>query len=443
MGAIRRWPNLVFAGVLGLGLVVAGCGADDDGGGGGDGDGAGSADVEVVMADVERSTPDAASAGSAGSAIAAFGTDLYGEVASEPGNLAISPYSVAAALAMTRVGAAGETAAEMDEVLHATAIDDLSVAFGSLDGVLATRPGEFPSPDPEGDALVLELSFGNALWPQTGFPFDDEFLATLAEQFGAGVNVVDYVADAEGARQLINEWVADRTADRIPELLQPGVVDAMTRLVLTNALYLNAPWEEPFEESATSDETFTLLDGATVTVPMMRMEEDLGYLGGDGWQAVRLPYVGGDLSMIVLVPDVGSFADVEAGLAASLLAEVADGLSSRTVRLGLPRWEYRTQLGLNDPLRALGMEQAFDDRADFSAMSPEPLVVSEVVHEVFVSVDEEGTEAAAATAVVMAETAMPVDVVELTVDRPFLYWIVDEPTGAVLFLGRVLDPATD
>jgi serpin B len=438
MAAIRRRSSWVLAGLVGVGTIVAGCGDDPDGDSGDIGD----VDVGVLMADVERSAPDDAAASEAGSSVAALGADLYAEVASEPGNLAISPYSVAAALSMTRAGAAGETASEMDAVLHATAIDDLPVAFGSLDGVLATRSGEYPSPEPEGDPLVLELSFGNALWPQAGFPFEDDFLAVLAEHFGAGVNLVDYVADAEGARRQINDWVAEQTAERIPDLLAPGVVGAMTRLVLTNAVYLNAPWERPFEEAATSEQEFTLLDGTTVTVPMMGMQEEVAYATGDGWQAVGLPYAGGDLSMVVLVPDAGSFVEVEATVDPSLISEVAAGSSMRTVRLGLPRWEYRTQLGLNDALRSLGMEQAFDDRADFSAMSPEPLFVSEVVHEVFVSVDEEGTEAAAATAVVMAETSMPIDVVDLVVDRPFLYWIVDEPTGAVLFLGRVVDPTS-
>ncbi|MEL6890923.1 MAG: serpin family protein [Actinomycetota bacterium] len=419
-------------GVTGAGF--ASCGDDDDDD---DGSGADTPGVGVLAADVERAPLEPAAATQAADAITAFGLDLYGAARTGDGNLAVSPYSVAAALSMTRVGASGATADEMDDVLHADVVDDLAVAFGSLDGALATRPGEFPVPD--GDPLELELSFANALWPQDGFPFEEEFLEELGRHYGAGVNMVDYVADAEGARESINAWVAGETRDRTPELIPAGVVGAATRLVLTNALYLKAPWEFPFAGNATTEGEFRLLDGSTVTTPLMSLNEGLGHGTGDGWATVRLPYVGGDLSMTVLVPDDGRFEEIEAALDGALLAAIDESISSRTVQLALPSWEYRTQLNLNEPLRQLGMETAFDDRADFSAMSPESLFISDVVHEVFIAVDEEGTEAAAATAVVMAESAAAEPVV-LTVDRPFLYWIVDEPTGAVLFLGRVLDP---
>lgn len=425
---------LAAAALLG-GSLAAACGDDDEGPSGGA--------TGVVVADVEREPADPAAAATAGEALTETGFDLYRVLRGTDGNLAVSPYSVAAALSMTRVGAAGDTALEMDAVLHAELVDDLPVAFGSLDAELASRPGEFPNPT-DGDPLVLELSFANALWPQSGFPFEDAFLETLARHYGAGVNVVDYVEDTEGAREEINGWVAEQTRDRIPELIAEGVLSTMTRLVLTNALYLNAPWQTPFEEEATDDGDFTLLDGTTVAVPLMRQSEQLAHAAGDGWQAVRLPYVGGALSMVVLVPDDGRFEEIESALDAALVDEIEASAADRQVVLALPRWEFRSQLGLNEPLRELGMVAAFGDGADFSAMSSEPLFVSDVVHEVFVSVDEEGTEAAAATAVVMAETSAPIDEpVELTVDRPYLFWIVDEPTGAVLFLGRVLDPLAE
>ena len=394
---------------------------------------------QIVSAAVERSPSDPAAASDAGTAVGAFGFDLYAALRSTPGNLAVSPYSVAAALAMTRAGAAGVTADEMDTVLHVDLVADLDAAFGSLDAELATRAGDIPSP--AGEPIALDLSFGNALWPQDGFPFETTFLESLADHYGAGVNVVDYLADTEVARRAINGWVAEQTRDRIPELIAPGVVDSSTRLVLTNALYLNAPWQFPFNEGGTRDGDFTLFDGTTTTVPFMSVTERFATTAGDGWQAVQLPYAGGALSMTVLVPDADRFTDIEADLR-SVQHDVDTSLTGGTVELRLPSWEYRTQIGLNDPLRALGMVTAFGDGADFSAMSPEPLFVSEVVHEVFVSVDEDGTEAAAATAVVMAETAAPADdPIRLDVDRPFMYWITDDATGALLFVGRVVNPA--
>ncbi len=391
----------------------------------------------TIVADVARVDPDPGAASTSGRATRAFGADLYAAVSDEPGNLAISPYSVAAALSMTSMGAAGATAEEMDAVLH---VADTAAAggFGSLDAALAMRAGTIDVPG--GEPLDVELSFGNALWPQLGFPFEAAFLESMARYFGAGVHPVDYVDDSEGARRSINEWVADTTRSRIPELIGPGVLSASTRLVLTNALYLNAPWDHPFVEGATVGGPFGRADGSTVTAEFMTLQESLNRAAGDGWQSVELPYLGGELAMIVLVPDAGRFDEVEQGLDADFVEAVGAAVISEPVVLRLPRWEYRTQVMLKEQLSELGMPMAFTPAADFSAMSSEPLFVSDVIHEVFISVDEKGTEAAAATAVVMAETAAPVEPFELTVDRPFIYWVVDVATDAVLLLGRVLDP---
>jgi serpin B len=339
---------------------------------------------------------------------------------------------------MARTGAAGATGDEIDAVLHAELAGDVAVALGSLDAELAQRPGTFPAPD--GEDRAVELSFANALWPQRGFPFLDAFLEGLGTRFGAGLHVVDYVEDHEGARRAINGWVDDETAGRIPELVPDGVLTTTTRLVLTNALYLNAPWAHPFDPGATSPVPFHRLDGTTTPVPTMHLGADLAYAAGDGWQAVELPYLGDELAMVVVVPDAGGFDAVEADLDPVLVDAVAAALEPRAVDLALPAWEQRTQASLEDPLVALGMPTAFSDGADFSAMSPEPLAITDVVHEVFVAVDEAGTEAAAATAVVVGETAAPAEPVELVIDRPFLYWIVDRTTGALLFLGRVVEP---
>ncbi len=256
------------------------------------------------------------------------------------------------------------------------------------------------------------------------------------------MQVVDYVEAREEARRAINEWVADRTRERVPELVPAGVLNELTRLVLTNAIYLKAPWQHPFADGATEAAPFDRLDGSAVTAQLMSVSARLRYANGPGYEAVELPYVGGGLAMIVLVPERGAFGSVEAGLDAALLGEVIDGLGEAQVRLRLPRFEFRTQAALKPALSELGMPIAFSEQADFSAMSPSgaDLLIQEVLHEAFISVDEEGTEAAAATAVIAGVTSAPQLSVELTVDRPFLFFIRDRESGATLFMGRVLDP---
>lgn len=394
------------------------------------------------MADVERVEPSADAALEAGAALDAFAADLYAQVAGgSEGNVVLSPYSVAVALAMTRAGAAGDTADEMDAVLYAELLDDLHASFNALDQELAARPGDKERAD--GSEAELVLPTANSMWGQRDFAFEDPFLELLAAQYGAGMHLVDYMADFEGARREINEWVARQTKDKIPELIAEDILSVDTRLVLTNAIYLKAPWEHPFWEEGTEPAPFHLLDGSTVDAPSMSLHTDLGYAEGDGWQAVELPYAGNELSMVVIVPEEGSFADVETNLDGDLLAEVVDGLAATDVALRFPSFEFRTQASLKDALSALGMPLAFvPGQADFSGMTKEArLYVFAVVHEAFIAVDEEGTEAAAATAVVMNdEGAMPSEPVELTVDRPFLFVIRDSATGAPLFMGRVLDP---
>ena len=255
------------------------------------------------------------------------------------------------------------------------------------------------------------------------------------------MRLVVFAAATEEARETINDWVAGETNDRIPELIPTGVLSPATLLVLTNTVYLLADWALPFPGEATADGSFTRLDGTTATVPLMHQLLSADYAAGDGWQAVDLPYVGGQVAMLVVVPDEGHYREAEA-LAAGLFAEARAGLSPTNLRLALPRFEFRTQASLPETLRSLGMIDAFDaGLADFSGISADGgLFISDVIHEVFVSVGEAGTEAAAATAVVMLRGAPP-EPVELTVDRPFLFWIYDRATGSVLFMGRVLDPA--
>ncbi|MBM3122273.1 MAG: serpin family protein [Chloroflexi bacterium] len=383
------------------------------------------------------SGPEDVGALSAGNA--AFAFDLYQTLKDEDGNLFISPYSISVALAMTRAGAAGETAAQMDQALHfALPPEVLHAAFNAYALDLQARA------EAESEGTPFELSIANSLWGQKDFPFRPEFLDVLATNYGAGMRLVDYAADPEGARQTINGWVSDETRKKIQDLIPEGAIDSMTRLVLANAIYFKAGWLHPFEADATSPQDFHRLDGSTVEVPMMHQEESLGYAAGEGVQALELPYVSGDMSMLILLPDEGRFEAFQDGLSAPTLEAVLSGLSYRPVVLSLPRFSYTSAFSLVDALKELGMADAFDpDRADFSGMDgARDLFISDVLHKAFVAVDEKGTEAAAATAVIVEVTSAPIDQpVAVTIDRPFVYLIRDTRTGSILFLGRVQDPS--
>ena len=353
-----------------------------------------------------------------------------------------SPASIVTALTMTYAGAAGTTAEEMAAALHLSLPEEaLHPAFNSLDTLVESRSWE--GKDHEGKDVGVLVKSANSLWGQQDMVFKQPFLDTLAANYGAGIRLVDYKTAAETARQAINDWVSAETAEKIPELIPQGTLDALTRLVLVNAIYLDATWASQFDPDLTQDGGFTTLDGEGVTAPMMRQSSSFPYGKGEGWQAVELPYLHNELAMLVVVPDQGRFAEVEARLASGLISEAAAGLQlGAEVNLTMPKFEFRTQADLNGSLRALGMETAFDPAtADFSRMTAEEkLFVSDVIHEAYIAVDEEGTEAAAATAVVMRTASAPLEIVELRIDRPFLFALRDMETGALLFLGRVADP---
>ena len=349
---------------------------------------------------------------------------------------------------MTLEGARGDTATEIDAVLHANLAGggaNLAAGFNGLEQALAAIPGDYPRGD---ETVTLELSTANQLFGQQGFGFEQPFLDTLAAEYGAGMRLVDYETAPEPARQLINAWVGDQTRDRIPELIPQGVINELTRLVLTNAIYLNAPWTVPFEATLTADAPFTRLDGAQVTTPFMHHNGTrlyaAGAVAGAGYQAVELPYVGGTLSMLLVIPEAGEFTAVEDALDTNALASITEQLHAAGVDLALPRFEFRTQSPLKQVLADLGMPTAFTDRADFSGITSEAqLFIADVLHEAFIAVDEHGTEAAAATAVIAQATSAPAEQVELTVDRPFLFLIQERETGTILFMGRVTDPTAN
>jgi serpin B len=374
-----------------------------------------------------------------------LGAQLFGVLAkAQPSaNLVLSPASVAITLAMVREGAQGPTATEMDDVLHTVDPAALSPSMNTLDQALRSRSGARPDPAGTG-AIEVTLKLANSVWGQQGTAWSAAFLDRLAIYYGAGLQLTSFTDDPDRATAAVNQWVSDQTAGRIPSLLSDGAIDAMTRLVLANAIYLKAPWLTPFPKTATTDQSFALSTGAPARVPMMHSSGELAYATGDGWVAVDIPYAGYELTMSVVLPDAGRLAAVEAQLPSGLLDQVVGAQTITPVTLALPRWNTASAVGLVDALGALGMSAAFDpDRADFRGMtSTERLFLGAVQHQANVSVDEAGTEAAAATVANMQATAAPVEPpVEVTVDRPFLFFIRDVPTGAVVFVGRVADPS--
>jgi len=367
-----------------------------------------------------------------------FAFNLYKLVSHEEGNLFYSPYSISAALAMTYAGARGDTEKQIADTLQFhLSQEKLHPAFNSLDQELASRGEGAKGKDGEG----FRLNIVNAIWGQKDYAFLVSFLDTLAENYGAGLRILDFINAPEQSRITINDWVSDETEGRIKDLIPQGAIDALTRLVLTNAIYFNAAWQYPFNQDATSQGIFYLLNGEEVTVPMMEQQESLAYAKGDNYQAVELPYDGRELSMVILLPDSGQFNAFEKAIDYQRVKEIIGDLEEREVRLTMPKFEFDSSFGLNKTLAEMGMPIAFSSDADFSGMTGnKDLFISDVIHKAFVSVDESGTEAAAATAVIMKLTAIPETPIEVTLDRPFIFLIRDIQTDTILFVGRVMNP---
>ncbi len=397
--------------------------------------------AEVLMSDKPRETSPNVTEDEVALLIegnSAFAFNLYQQLKQKEGNLFYSPHSISLALAMTYAGARGETEQQMADTLKFLLEQDrLHPAFNWLDIELAKRGEGAQGKDEQG----FRLNIVNAIWGQKDYTFLPDFLDVLAENYGAGLRILDFIKEAEKCRLTINDWVSKQTEGRIKDLIPQGAIDELTRLVLTNAIYFNAAWEYPFAKEVTADGTFYLLDGGQVTVPMMRQTESFGYTKGEGYQAVELLYDGEELSMVILLPASGNFQAFESGLQAQKVADIISSLQLTKVALTMPKFEFDSGFSLKDTLTEMGMPIAFSGAADFSGMTGAPdLCISEVLHKAFVSVDEKGTEAAAATAVIMRETATPGQPVEVTLDRPFIFLIRDIGTGAVLFVGRVVNP---
>ena len=430
--------ELIRAGTLG-GLVVvapgvlAACSDDDPPPKSSPGGSSGS--IRLVSSDVKRTAADPAAVAAGTAAVLALGGGLYGQLVGSD-NLAISPLSAAVALGMTVNGAVGTTRDEMLSVLAATDVKGLDDGLNALTAYVESLAG--PVPD-EPDAEIA-LDSANQVFGQRDYPWESAFLDSLAASYGAGLREVDFEQATEQARTAINGWTAEQTHDRIPEIVPKDALDESTRMVLVNALYFKAPWLEPFEESLTSEGPFHLVSGEAVSVPMM--QGGASYSEGAGWRAAHRYYAAGTLAMTLVLPDEGAEAALDELVSDGHLAALLQPASGH-VSLTMPRWELLVSAPLSGALAELGMASAFDpDRADFSAMTAEEeLFLSAVLQQVFISVDEAGTEAAAATAVVAGATSAEVDPpLPLVLDRPFVFVIHDTEHGTPLFLGKVCDP---
>jgi serpin B len=387
-----------------------------------------------------------------------LGVELHRQLATGNGNLCISPYSIESALAMTFAGADGDTRTEMAHVLHFPSdASAVAASFASLQhsleemsaktAELAKKAKEFGGP---GEPITLNIA--NRLFAQKNYDFRQNFLLLVKQNYGGAFEPLDFVADPAAATDHINKWVADQTRDKIRDLIPADALNKLTRLVLANALYLKAPWADPFSEKTTQPEPFHVRGGAPVNVPMMRKTARFGYAKREGFSAISLPYVGDDLQFIVLLPDeINGLRALESKLTADVLAGCTK-LEAQDVDLHLPKFKLEPPtIALAEKLQALGMKSAFDiprGSANFDRMAPRKpndyLYISNVFHKTFVAVDEKGTEAAAATAVVMMRaTAIrgpKPPPIEVKIDRPFVYAIQHVPSDVCLFLGRVTNP---
>jgi serpin B len=360
-----------------------------------------------------------------------FAFALYGRLRVGDGNLIVSPASVSTALAMTYAGARGDTADEMAKALHFTLPpDELHPAFAEL---LKELNGA-------GQKRGYQLSLANALWGQKGLSFKDDFVRLTRNDYGGGLREVDFAHDPQAARKEINTWVEKQTQDHIRDLLGPGAVGRDTRLVLTNAVYFKGDWQRPFKKGQTRNEPFFTADGGSVPAPLMHQTARFRYYEADSLRVLELPYAGKQLSMLVLLPkEVDGLGELEKSLSADRLAGWLGKLREQEVVVSLPKFKTTSEFRLNGPLSALGMRKAFRG-GDFSGITAEgSLPISDVVHKAYVDVNEEGTEAAAATGVV-SRAAVLAERPVFRADHPFVFLIRDARHGSIIFLGRVVNP---
>ena len=368
----------------------------------------------------------------------AFALDLYGRLKTGSGNLFFSPYSISTCLAMTYAGARTGTEKQMGQTLHFEKNQPgLHSAFGELQRQLSEASKQ----------KGIELSIANALWTQRDSPLLPAFLQIAKGEYQANVSQADFKNEAEDARDKINLWVAQKTKEKIQDILPPGSLTELTRLVLANAIYFKGVWATQFEKSETANQPFHLSTARTVDAPLMHHLDEVGYMEDRDFQAVELPYKGAELSMVILLPrQIDACGTLEDRLTPAFLSRSISGVKKRRkVEIFLPRFKLESSFELNGTLAKLGMLDAFGTKADFSGMDATKLLyISSVFHKAWGEVNEEGTEAAAATAVVVHPTSLeikqPPPPPIFRADHPFIFLIRDTRSGSVLFLGRLADP---
>ena len=366
-----------------------------------------------------------------------FAFELYGEYKNTDDNLFFSPHSISSALQMTYEGARGKTAEEMQSVFHFP--EDNAARIGSFAKL-------YEQINPQNASY--RLSTANALWAQNDYPFDQNYLKTVETYYHGKAANLDFAGNTENSRQTINQWVSGKTMQKIPELFAAGTINPLTRLVLTNAVYFKGKWATPFEEILTQEKDFNASTGAKIKCQMMNIKDNFGYAQTADYQALELPYEDNDLSMMVILPQTGKMAAVENDLSMEKFAAIKNDLKSELANVFLPKFKFDTSYNMNQTLAKMGMPAAFDDaNADFSGMydktkTPENLYIGLVIHKAYIDVYEEGTEAAAATGVAMQTTAVmePPQAKIFNANRPFIFAIVHNQTGAILFMGKVNDP---
>lgn len=372
-----------------------------------------------------------------------FAMALFAKLREKEGNLFFSPYSISTALAMTYAGAIDETQAQMAKILNFPTCSELvePIDKDKFHSAFGTIVKDLNARDKKGS---YELSVANALWGQKGYGFLKEFIELVKTNYDGQLNEVDFVTATEAARKTINVWVEEKTNNKIKELIKPGVLDAMTRLVLTNAIYFKGNWAVQFKEDRTKNSPFTLLINDKIEVPMMNQTGQFGYMESEDFQTLELPYVDNELSMIILLPkEIEGLTKFEQTLTLENLSQWLSKLHKREVIVSIPRFKMTSQFSLASALKSMGMTDAFDpSKADFSGMNGKKnLFISAVVHKAYVDVNEQGTEAAAATAVTMRLTSIgPSQTLVFRADHPFLFLIRDNHSGSILFIGRVMNP---
>jgi serpin B len=361
--------------------------------------------------------------------------DLYAQYKAEDENVFYSPYSIITALSMTYEGARGKTAEEMASVLHLPSNASIrQPAFAKLFNEMNKKGKKY------------QLNTANALWAQKDFTFLPDYFNTIDKYYGGKVENVDFVHETEAVRKRINTWVEDQTNKKIQNLIPEGILNEMTRLVLTNAIYFKGTWLKQFDSKETSNMDFYTSGTVSEKVPMMHLPNDeeakFNYAETNDLQVLELPYTGSELSMLILLPKENDQTVVEKYLTKEKFADLKEQLKEEQVDIYLPKFKFETKYFLTDTLKKMGMKEAFTNAADFSGMDGEKdLMISQVIHQAFVEVNEEGTEAAAATAVVVELKATMQDIKEFKADHPFIFVIQQKSTGNILFMGRVSDPS--